>query len=122
MLAAAIVLLVLLLIFAIGAVVSNPDPTTLHVFIAEIPATTAVVFLTGMVTGFLLLLSVGMLVSGLRRQVSRSKEIRHLRKAGAAAQHKATTTKGDQPAVPADRAGQRPEAAPKTTDDQDARS
>lgn len=68
MLPVAVVLLVLILLFAVGAVVSNPEPVVLNVFVAQIPTNLAVVFIVGMATAIALIAALGLLWTGIRRQ------------------------------------------------------
>src|SRR5699024_1661164 len=79
MLPVAIVLLVLILVFVVGAVVSNPEPVTLDVFVAQIPTNLAVVFIVGMVSALALAAALGLMWFGLRRQRSRAQAARSSR-------------------------------------------
>lgn len=76
MLPVAIVLLVLILVFVVGAVISNPEPVTLDVFVAQVPTSLAVVFIVGMVSALALAAALALLWFGLRRQRARAKAAR----------------------------------------------
>lgn len=76
MLPVAIVLLVIIVLFIVGVLASNPTPVTLNVFIAQIPTNLAVVFVVGAVTAFVAVGALALLVAGARRQRAISRAVK----------------------------------------------
>ncbi|MGD7788837.1 hypothetical protein ACQCX2_10970 [Propionibacteriaceae bacterium Y1700] len=85
MLPVAIVLLLLVLVFVVGAIVSNTEPTTLNIFIAQIPTTTGGLFITGLVAALVLAGALVLLGFGIRHQRHKSADLRSLKRSATSA-------------------------------------
>jgi hypothetical protein len=86
MIGVAVVLILLVLIFGAAAVVSNSGPPSVSadgslefsIFVARVDATVPGIFFTGAVTMIILLLSILLLISGLRRARGQRQRIKAL--------------------------------------------
>lgn len=76
MLPVAIVLLVIIALFVVGVVISNPQSVTLNIFVAQIPTNLAVVFIVGAVTAAALVAALALLGAGIRRQRAISRAVK----------------------------------------------
>lgn len=76
MLPVAIVLLVIIALFVVGVVVSNPEPVTLNIFVAQIPTNLTVVFIVGAATAAALVAALALLGAGIRRQRAISRAVK----------------------------------------------
>ncbi|GAA2092496.1 hypothetical protein GCM10009841_01490 [Microlunatus panaciterrae] len=74
----AIVLLLIVIVFTIAVVVSNPGVQNLSIFGANIPVNDAGLYLTGAGAMLVLVLALALLRTGLRRANTKRKEIRAL--------------------------------------------
>ncbi|MGD7705119.1 hypothetical protein [Microlunatus sp. Y2014] len=81
MLPVAIVLLLLLIVVVVGVVISNPDPATLNIFVAQIPTTGTGVFLIGFGAAIAFCAALVLLAVGIRRSRAQHAERRALEKA-----------------------------------------
>ncbi|MET1004753.1 MAG: hypothetical protein ABWX96_04350 [Propionibacteriaceae bacterium] len=96
------VLLLIIIVFTVAVIVSNPDVFNLSIFNANIPVTTAGVYFTGAGAMLVLILAADLLRRGLKRERARRKQVRALQTAAgvkklptngpAAASRKATQT------------------------------
>lgn len=77
----AVVLLLVVVVFSVAVVVSNPSVFQLSVFGAGIPVTTAGVYFTGAGAMLVLILAAALLRRGLRRDVARRRQVRALQNA-----------------------------------------
>ena len=77
----AVVLLLIVAVFSIAVVVSNPGVQELSIFGASIPVNDAGVYFTGAGAMLVLILALGLLRTGARRELVRRKEIRALKSA-----------------------------------------
>lgn len=77
----AVVLLLIVAVFTIAVVVSNPGVQELSIFGASIPVNDAGVYLTGAGAMLVLILALQLLRTGARREMARRKEIRALKSA-----------------------------------------
>lgn len=85
MLPVAIVLLILVLVFIVGAILSNTAPATLNVFVAQIPTTTGGLFITGLVTALVLAAALLLLGFGIRHQRRKTADLRSLKRSATGA-------------------------------------
>lgn len=77
----AVVLLLIVAVFSIAVVVSNPGVQDLSIFGASIPVNDAGVYFTGAGAMLVLILALQLLRTGARREMARRKEIRALKSA-----------------------------------------
>jgi hypothetical protein len=119
----ALILLLIVIVFSIAVVVSNPTVYELSIFGAQIPVQTAGVYFTGAGAMLVLIVALGLLRVGWRRSMARRKQVKTLKKAAdgkapkpagssASSGSSASTAAADrgsaQPAVPAASAGAEP--------------
>ena len=105
----AAVLLLIVLVFSIAVVVSNPGAQDFLVFNARIPANDAGIYFTGAGAMLVLILALGLLRTGLKREAQRRKQIKTLKAAAdgrsvasaAPASKQPTTTSTHKTAEPA---------------------
>lgn len=75
------VLLLIIIVFSVAVVVSNPGVFDLSIFGATIPVTTAGVYFTGAGAMLVLILAAALMRRGLRREMARRKQVRALQNA-----------------------------------------
>lgn len=81
MIALAAVLLLIVIVFTVAVVVSNPTVFDLSIFGAGVPVTTAGVYFTGAGAMLVLVLGAELLRRGVKRDVARRRQVRALQKA-----------------------------------------
>ncbi len=77
----AAVLLLILVVFSVAVVVSNPAVFDLSIFGASIPVTTSGVYFTGAGAMLVLVLALALLRRGLKREMARRRQVRALQNA-----------------------------------------
>jgi hypothetical protein len=75
------VLLLIILVFSVAVVVSNPGVFELSIFGATIPVTAAGVYFTGAGAMLVLILAAALMRRGVRREMARRKQVRALQNA-----------------------------------------
>jgi hypothetical protein len=87
----AAVLLLIVLVFSVAVVVSNPGVLDLSIFGAQVPVTLGGVFFSGAVTMLVVILAAALLRTGLRRSRAHRQEVRALKQAAGPARSGAST-------------------------------
>lgn len=108
----AAVLVLIVVIFSLAVVISNDGATQLSIFGAKISANTAGIYFTGAGAMLVLLLSLGLLRTGMKRMSAKRKELRTLQKA---ANGKAVAAKKDPTKAAADSPAKSADKEPQTT-------
>lgn len=86
------VLMLIIIVFSVAVVVSNPDVFDLSIFGARISVNTAGIYFTGAGAMLVLLLAIALMRKGIKREMARRKQVKALKSAAGGTALSSSTT------------------------------